>query len=266
MAESTGSGKGLELFSFEGRETRVTMVGGEPWFVARDVVEGVGAIWNGSQAIDHVPQQWRGSDQILTPGGPQKMAVLSEQGVYFYLGRSDKPKALPYQMWLAGDVVPAIRKTGSYSVPATPSVHYHMRRYAVNAKNVPHGYFSVLTAMTNLLIGPLEMEGYILPEKLWPDISEGMMFSAHMKKQEGFDPTEIKRYWHHFEDGRNPVEANCYPKRYMGEFAVHLEEIWIPKRSLGYFTDKDPTAIPFLHKAFPVLIAAPQKKQLRAPK
>ncbi|QGQ71226.1 ORF6C domain-containing protein [Halomonas sp. PA16-9] len=40
--------------------------------------------------------------------------MLSEQGLYFFLGRSDKPKALPFQMWLAGDVLPAIRKHGHY--------------------------------------------------------------------------------------------------------------------------------------------------------
>ena len=44
------------------------------------------------------------------------MLCLTEQGVYFFLGRSDKPKALPYQMWIAGDVVPSIHATGSYSV------------------------------------------------------------------------------------------------------------------------------------------------------
>lgn len=46
------------------------------------------------------------------------MLTLSEQGLYFFLGRSDKPKALPYQMWIAGEVVPSIRKTGSYSIAA----------------------------------------------------------------------------------------------------------------------------------------------------
>ena len=42
------------------------------------------------------------------------MLCLSEQGLYFFLGRSDKKKALPYQMWIAGEVVPSIRKTGFY--------------------------------------------------------------------------------------------------------------------------------------------------------
>lgn len=36
------------------------------------------------------------------------MLIISEQGFYFFLGRSDKPKALPYQMWVAGDVANAL--------------------------------------------------------------------------------------------------------------------------------------------------------------
>lgn len=41
---------------------------------------------------------------------------LSEQGLYFFVGRSDKPKALPFQIWFAGEVLPTLRKTGTYSL------------------------------------------------------------------------------------------------------------------------------------------------------
>ena len=47
------------------------------------------------------------------------MLCLTEQGLYFFLGRSDKKAALPYQMWIAGDVVPSIRKHGGYLTPET---------------------------------------------------------------------------------------------------------------------------------------------------
>lgn len=47
------------------------------------------------------------------------MTVLTEQGLYFYLDRCDKPAALKYQMWIAGEVVPSIRKHGAYMTPGT---------------------------------------------------------------------------------------------------------------------------------------------------
>jgi hypothetical protein len=82
----------------------------------------------------NVPAQWKGHKRIMTPGGEQEMLCLTEQGVYFFLGRSDKPKALPYQMWIAGDVVPSIRKTGTYSVSTLPmsKEEYELRLNTLN--------------------------------------------------------------------------------------------------------------------------------------
>lgn len=90
---------------------------GEPWFVAKDVAEALEYTWNGAARIEHVPEEWRGVTSVVTPSGDQEMLILSEQGLYFFLGRSDKPKALPFQKWLAGEVLPSIRKTGRYEVP-----------------------------------------------------------------------------------------------------------------------------------------------------
>ena len=94
---------------------RVVDVNGEPWFVAADVTRALGyTSTNRSHILGLIPEEWKGRKKIATPGGEQEMTVLSEQGLYFFLGRSDKPKALPYQMWVAGDVVPTIRRTGQY--------------------------------------------------------------------------------------------------------------------------------------------------------
>ena len=61
-----------------------------------------------------MPEQWRGVHPIYTLGGAQKLFMLSEQGLNFFLGPSDKPKALPFQIWLSGEALPAIRKHGRY--------------------------------------------------------------------------------------------------------------------------------------------------------
>lgn len=83
--------------------------------VAKDVVEGIGAAWNGNAAIAHVPAEWKGVRSVLTPGGQQEVATLLEPGLYFYLNRSDKADALPMQKWVSGEVLPSIRKTGTYT-------------------------------------------------------------------------------------------------------------------------------------------------------
>lgn len=99
---------------------RVVDVNGEPWFVAKDVLRALDYAddYNPSRAMQAIPREWKGVHRMHTPGGEQEMLIISEQGLYFFLGRSDKPKALPYQMWVAGDVVPTIRKHGGYLTPA----------------------------------------------------------------------------------------------------------------------------------------------------
>lgn len=111
-------------FSFENTSIRViNHTDGSFSVVAKDVAEALGYVWKGtSGTISHVPEEWRGVCSVQTPSGIQEMATLAEQGLYFFLGRSDKPKALPFQMWLYGNVVPSIRQTGSYALtPAQPT-------------------------------------------------------------------------------------------------------------------------------------------------
>ena len=104
-------------FDFDSHAVRVIDVDGSPWFVAKDAALALDYVWKGtSGTIDHVPEEWRGVCSVQTPYGAQEMAVLSEQGLYFFVCRSDKPKALPFQKWLAGDVLPTIRRTGACRV------------------------------------------------------------------------------------------------------------------------------------------------------
>ncbi len=105
-------------FVFESRTVRVIMVENEPWFVAKDISEALeySESSNAARLFSHVPDEWRGMNPIHTLGGTQEMLTVSEQGMYFFIVRSDKPKALPFQKWAAGDVFPSIRKTGKYEV------------------------------------------------------------------------------------------------------------------------------------------------------
>jgi prophage antirepressor-like protein len=112
----------VQAFEFEQRAVRVEVFDGEPWWVAKDILAALGYAegYNPSRAIEHVPEEWRGVHPIHTPGGVQEILCLSEQGLYFFLARSDKPMALPFQKWVAGEVLPRIRKTGQYAVAGRP--------------------------------------------------------------------------------------------------------------------------------------------------
>lgn len=110
----------LSTFAFSGCRVRVvTDENGEPWWVAVDVLAALGYSRNATALFARVPDEWRSVKSVLTEYGERGVVCLSEPGLYFFLSRSDKPVVLPFQKWLAGEVLPAIRKHGVYATPAT---------------------------------------------------------------------------------------------------------------------------------------------------
>jgi prophage antirepressor-like protein len=101
-------------FQFETREIRVVMRDGEPWWALRDVC-GTLEIANASDAAGRLEDDEKGVVLTDTPGGAQKITVVSEPGLYRLIMRSDKPIAKRFQRWVFHEVLPEIRKTGSYS-------------------------------------------------------------------------------------------------------------------------------------------------------
>ena len=103
---------------------RTEMVNGEPWFVAKDVAQALGITWNG-KTLASIPERWKGMRHFLTPssgtrgGGDQSLAIINEAALYKLAFRSNKPNADRFVNWVAGEVLPSIRRTGSYS--GTPS-------------------------------------------------------------------------------------------------------------------------------------------------
>lgn len=144
------SSNSLMPFAFGESLVRIiTDDNGELLFIAKDVALALGYTWAKIATIKHVPEEWRrvrsvltlsveggnvewrdrkripaphieGGNSDLPPHIEQDMHVLTEQGLYFFLGRSDKKRALPFQKWLAGEVLPSIRRTGGYSLLSDP--------------------------------------------------------------------------------------------------------------------------------------------------
>lgn len=109
---------------------------------------------------------------------------------------------------------------------------YHLRRYVKNRGNVPEGHFSVLVEMTQLVIAPMEDQGYSLPEKLLPDISQGRMFCRWLRDNMGINTDRLPTYDHHYEDGR-VVRAKAYPERLLPRFGLTSGKYGFLRRQLA---------------------------------
>lgn len=112
----------VELFRYEDREVRTVLVDGEPWFVAADVCAVLGYSHTAS-ALRTLRDKEKGVRPMHTPGGEQDVTVISEQGLYRLVMRSNRAEAERFQDWVTGEVLPAIRRTGTYSTaPALPDI------------------------------------------------------------------------------------------------------------------------------------------------
>ncbi|MFV8759316.1 KilA-N domain-containing protein [Yersinia enterocolitica] len=121
----------------------------------------------------------------------------------------------------------------------------HIQRYTKNRHKVPHTHFSMLNEITLSLIAPLESAGYIIPDTLVPDISEGKMFCAWLRKNRGVEPKEFPSYKHEYVDGR-VVDARLYPVEFYGDFRRHFHEVWLPQKAPEYFNKRDQSALEYL--------------------
>ena len=107
------------LMVFENNDfgsVRVIERDGEPWFVAKDVCDILG-LSNTSKALQDLKKKKKditSSYTLSTAGGKQKMSIVNEQGLYLLIMQSRKPQAVEFQLWITGEVLPAIRKTGGY--------------------------------------------------------------------------------------------------------------------------------------------------------
>lgn len=102
------------VFQFqESTQLRVVTIDGEPWFVAADVCAALSITNEQTRRLD---EDEKGLRSIQTPGGQQEMTVINESGLYSLILGSRKPEAKPFKKWVTSEVLPSIRKTGSYSV------------------------------------------------------------------------------------------------------------------------------------------------------
>jgi prophage antirepressor-like protein len=94
-----------------------TFIKERPWFVCKDVATALD-YKTGSRSpttlFKHIPEPWKKLISIQTPGGNQGLLCVNEQGLYFFLNRSDKPKAIPYQMYIVNEIMPFFDTRGGY--------------------------------------------------------------------------------------------------------------------------------------------------------
>lgn len=98
-------------------EIRTIDQNGEPWFVGKDVATALGYKDTVNAIKSHVDEQDKRGWQITTPSGEQRATIINESGLYSLCFSSKLEGAVKFKRWVTSEVLPQIRKTGSYMLP-----------------------------------------------------------------------------------------------------------------------------------------------------
>jgi prophage antirepressor-like protein len=246
----------LEIFKFDHGDhfdaVRTVDIDGEIWFVASDVAKVLGYSNPRDAIARHCKTRGVVKHDVPTSSGVQSMTLINEPNLYRLIVKSALPSAEKFETWIFEEVIPSIRKHGSYGIDryATPNF---VIRYFDNADKVPQGYFSVITELYVRLYGKLEHAGYRIPDKgfngkeIRPDVSVGKCFSAYLKANYPSVQDEFEMYTHTFPSGYE-CEARLYPLELISIFIRYVEEVWVPEKAEAYFYERDRKALDFLPK------------------
>ncbi|CAM3971248.1 BRO family protein [Cereibacter sphaeroides] len=104
------------------------MLEGNPWFILRDVLIALGynlgprtqtpnvSVAARKLASDEA-QLYRIQVKVVSRSGAREVMLISESGLNKLVMRPDKPEAKKFQDWVTREVLPSIRKTGTYTMP-----------------------------------------------------------------------------------------------------------------------------------------------------
>lgn len=159
---------GLQIFSNpEFGQVRTLTLEGEPWFVGKDVAVALGYENHRDALRKHVEDEDKGASQIATPSGTQQMTIINESGLYALIFGSKLDSAKKFKHWVTHEVLPAIRKNGTYSMAPqrrelTPDDYMKAAQLAATCRNERLPY----------VLGFLEQAGFNIP-KVQPSVLTG---------------------------------------------------------------------------------------------
>ena len=100
-------------------DIRTVVIDNEPWFVGKDVADILG-YQNGSRDINrHVDEEDKRLTKMVSQGQNRDITVINESGLYSLIFGSKLESAKKFKKWVTSEVLPSIRKTGTYVMPQT---------------------------------------------------------------------------------------------------------------------------------------------------
>lgn len=98
-------------------EIRTVMIDGEPWFVGNDVAKPLGYSAPKNAVAKFVDDEDKQKHQFDSTGQNREMVIINESGLYSLIFGSKMENAKKFKKWVTSEVLPSIRRTGTYGTP-----------------------------------------------------------------------------------------------------------------------------------------------------
>lgn len=158
----------LQIFIYSGAQLRTIQQPDGLWWVLRDVCEVLG-LSTPARVAERLDDDEKGVSLIHTPGGKQEMTIINEPGLYSVILRSDKPEAKAFKRWVVHEVLPSIRKTGSYgmnteALQELAEINRQLEQYRQRYESVDK---EVAQARKQLTLARASYDGMCKARSLW---------------------------------------------------------------------------------------------------
>ncbi len=107
-------------FDFQKNNIEVIMIDGEPWFMGKSVADVLGYANSRKAIADHVEEEDKQILMLQGQVGYPARIIINEPGLYSLIFSSKLPEARIFKRWITHEVLPSLRKTGSYSLSNAP--------------------------------------------------------------------------------------------------------------------------------------------------
>jgi prophage antirepressor-like protein len=236
----------IQLFRFENQEVRFVGTPDKPEWVAQDVCQVLG-IANSRDALSRLDEYQKASVGIPDTSASTRKTItvqtVTEAGLYALIFTSRKEEAKRFQRWVFEEVLPTIRKRGSYSVNE-PKEHplEKIRTVYLNRMNdlektlvVPDGYFTVIQECAMVMF-KIEQMGYPIDAYDMLDGSIGLTWSHYRKGQDWIKPTAIATL--KVNQCPRPVEIKAYDFLELAQFRPWFQRVYKPVHMPKYLNKK----------------------------
>jgi len=187
----------ITIFAFDSAAVRTLYLDGELWFVATDIAKILG-YRNAPDMVRMLDEDEKGTHNLRTPSGNQhgefeyavENTIINESGLYACILKSRRPEAKAFRKWVTSEVLPSIRKRGSYTVPGADAAPQFV------TSNLSHGADLAVAADRTFrsFLRAARSAGMALPQALRKANQQTLARTGmNMLEELGVEPAEMEQ-------------------------------------------------------------------------